>query len=94
MTGVRAVDALYRFLYSTAQGHMVSTAIHQPVLIYFHRSLLDRDDDLLMHRDNKTLSHKQVEGSFLLSKIRFQRKCILISICIFVSVFFFSAANA
>lgn len=61
-------DALYLFLYSTFQDHTGSTAIPQPVLMCFHRFLLDRDADLLILWDNKILSHIEVEGSFLMNR--------------------------
>lgn len=58
---------MYLFLCSTSQGHTVNTAIPQPVLICFHRSRMDRDADMLIHWGNKTLSHMEVEESFLTS---------------------------
>ncbi len=67
---LRWVDALYLFLYSTSQGHTVSTAIPQPVLTCFHRSLLDREVDLLIRWDNKILSHMEMEGSFLMYRLQ------------------------
>lgn len=60
---------MYLFLYSTSQGHKLSTAISHPVLTCFHRFLLDRDVDLLIRLDNKILSHMEVEGSFLCTGI-------------------------
>lgn len=57
-------------LYSTSQGHTWCTAIPQPVLTCFHKSLLDRDVDLLIRWDNKILSHMEVEASFLINRYK------------------------
>ncbi|TNN46572.1 hypothetical protein EYF80_043246 [Liparis tanakae] len=49
----------------TSPGRTVSTSIPQPVLTCSRNFPRDMDVDFLIHWGNKTLSHKEVDGSLL-----------------------------